>query len=212
MTPSGPESPLVYWIRRGAVLLVFITALALVWWLFGALRGGDGDSTPTSAESASPSASATAEASATASPTASSAPAEPTDCSNAAITVDAAADAKTFTVGESPKLTVTITNAGDVACLRDVGPKANELEITSGGYHVWSSDDCNASNKSKVVTLKPGETYAASITWNGRISQKGCPDDGEGAEAKAGRYEVVGRNGKVTSDGTPFALKNPASE
>ena len=72
---------------------------------------------------------------------------------------------------------------------------------------MWSSDDCNASSKSKVVTLKPGDKVASSITWNGRLSQKGCPDK-EGAVAKAGRYDLVGRNGKVTSDPTPFALSS----
>ena len=69
------------------------------------------------------------------------------------IAVEATTDSSTYPVGSTPKLTLTITNTGDVACKRDVGPKANELEITSGGYHVWSSDDCNASSQSKVVTL-----------------------------------------------------------
>ncbi|MFM7064428.1 MAG: hypothetical protein ACKO04_13185, partial [Actinomycetes bacterium] len=62
-----------------------------------------------------------------------------------------------------------------------------------------------ASSKSKVVVLDPGEKVASSITWNGRLSQKGCPN-GEGQAAKAGRYDLVGRNGKVTSESTPFAL------
>lgn len=208
MHPSGPEPQLVYWIRRIAVALVIVTVLALVWWLLGSLRGG-GDS---ASAPATPSASAgTASATEGALPTSTAAPsptapAEPTDCPNAVIAVDATTDASTYKVGETPKLTLTITNTGSVACKRDVGPKANELEITSGGYHVWSSDDCNASDKSKVATLKPGETFASSITWDGKISQKGCPDGDNGPEAKAGRYDVVGRNGKVTSDGTPFAL------
>ena len=70
-----------------------------------------------------------------------------------------------------------------------------------------SSDDCNASGKSKLITMQPGDKVASSITWNGRLSQKGCPD-GEGAAAKAGRYDLTGRNGSVTSDSTPFALTN----
>jgi transposase-like protein len=35
---------------------------------------------------------------------------------------------------------------GDVACKRDLVPKANSLEVTSGGYHVWSSDDVCATS------------------------------------------------------------------
>lgn len=208
MHPTGPEPASVYWIRRGAIVLVVITVLVALWWLVGSLFGGGADTSAdagaetTSSASAAPDASASAESSAPA-----DAGGEPVECLDAAITVEATTDASTYKVGSTPRLTLTIINSGDVACKRDVGPKANELEITSGGYHVWSSDDCNASNKSKMVTLKPGDKVASSITWNGRLTQKGCPD-GEGDAAKAGRYDLVGRNGKVTSEQTPFALTN----
>jgi hypothetical protein len=122
------------------------------------------------------------------------------DCKNSDIAVVASAEKDSYKVGANPVLKMTIQNISDVACKRDVGPKANSLEITSGGYHVWSSDDCNASNKSKVVTLKAGDKFASSITWNGRLTQKGCPN-GEGDEAKAGSYDLVGRNGKVVIGG-----------
>lgn len=210
LSPIGPEPPTVYWIRRGAIILVILTLLVGLWWLFGSLRGGSG---ATSAGSSSePSSSASSEVDPTAqesseSPAsaASSAVTEVLECADSAIKVEATTDASTYRVGSTPKLTLTITNTGEVACKRDVGPKANELEITSGGFHVWSSDDCNASNKSKVSTLQPGDKVASSITWNGRLSQKGCPN-GEGDPAKAGRYDLDGRNGTATSDSTPFAL------
>ena len=205
MHPTGPEPPAVYWIRRGAIVLVVITIVVALWWLIGSLLGGGGsDSAAEPQESASLSASPGASASAEPSSTAD---AEPVECLDSAITVEATTDSSTYPVGSTPRLTLTIINSGDIACKRDVGPKANELEITSGGYHVWSSDDCNASGKSKIVVLQPGDKVASSITWNGRLSQKGCPD-GEGAAAKAGRYDLVGRNGKVTSESTPFALTN----
>ena len=207
MHPSGPEPSSVYWIRRAAIVLIVITILVALWWLVSSLFGGSGDdaSAGSGAES-SASASATAEPSAGASAQASSG-ANPVECLDSAITVEATTDASTYPVGSTPKLTLTIKNTGTVACKRDIGPKANELEITSGGYHVWSSDDCNASGKSKLITMQPGDKVASSITWNGRLSQKGCPD-GEGAAAKAGRYDLTGRNGSVTSDSTPFALTN----
>lgn len=213
MHPNGPEPSSVYWIRRAAILVVLLTVLLGVWWLFGAVLGGD-SSTPTAAT-------ATTDADAPATTTgelgtdlpadaAITAPVTPTDpqaCPNSVISVEATTDSSTYSVGETPRLTLSITNTGDVACTRDVGPKANELEITSGGYHVWSSDDCNASDKSKISLLEPGQTVASAITWNGRLSQKGCPE-GKGAKAKAGRYDVQGRNGKVKSDPTPFALRD----
>ena len=208
--PTGPEPPMVYWIRRGAIVLVVLTLLVALFWFIGSLRGGD---TPTAAQpsgSAEPETSASAEpsGSAEASPSA-SASGEPVECLDSAIKVEATTDSSTYPVGATPALTLTIINKGDVACKRDVGPKANELEITSGGYHVWSSDDCNASSKSKVVTLEPGDKVASSITWDGRLSQKGCPDP-EGDPAKAGSYDLVGRNGKVDSSQTPFSLTNPS--
>ena len=208
--PSGPEPASVYWIRRAAILAVLLTVLVLLWWVLGALLGGGGDTAGEPAAESSASASAEPGASPAASAAASAestTAAEPVACLDSAILVEATTDASTYPVGSTPRLTLTITNTGDVACKRDVGPKANELEITSGGYHVWSSDDCNASNKTKVTTLQPGEKVASSITWNGRLSQKGCPD-GEGAMAKAGSYQLIGRNGKVTSEPTPFALSN----
>jgi hypothetical protein len=184
------------------------------WWLVSALRGGGSsaaDAAATDAATTAPSEAATDAGTDPATDGASEAPTdatgEPVACRDSDIRVDATTDASTYPVGSTPKLTLTITNTGTVACTRDVGPKANELEITSGGYHVWSSDDCNASTKSKVSTLEPGASVASSITWDGRLSQKGCPDP-EGAKAKAGRYDVIGRNGKVESDPTPFALSS----
>lgn len=205
MRPNGPEPASVYWVRRAAIVVLLLTAAVGLWWLFGALRGS---STPTSSEatpSAAPSSDVVTDASA--SPVAPSAEAEPAPCPDSVISVKATTDSSTYPVGAKPKLTLAITNTGTVACTRDVGPKANELEITSGGYHVWSSDDCNASDKTKVSLLQPGETVASSITWTGRLSQKGCPDE-EGAKAKAGRYDLQGRNGKVKSDPTPFGLSS----
>jgi hypothetical protein len=204
--PTGPEPPAVYWIRRGAIVLVIITVIAVLWWLVGSILGGDGGSSaePETQPTSSASSSAAPEASSSASAAASTS-AEPVECLDSAITVEATTDASTYPVGSTPRLTLTIINSGDVACKRDVGPKANELEITSGGYHVWSSDDCNASSKSKVVTLEPGEKVASSITWDGHLTAKGCPN-GEGALAKAGSYDLTGRNGKVNSESTPFSL------
>ena len=201
---------MVYWIRRGAIVLVVLTLIIGLWWLVGSLRGGGESPSTASGSDASVESSASddpgsPEAPASSPSADSSAATAVVDCLDSAIQVEATTDASTYSVGSTPKLTLTISNTGDVACKRDVGPKANELEITSGGYHVWSSDDCNASNKSKVITMQPGDKVASSITWNGRLSQKGCPN-GEGAAAKAGRYDLEGRNGSATSDSTPFAL------
>ena len=202
--PVGPEAPAVYWLRRAAIVLVLLTIAVVVWRVF--LSGG-GDSSD--AATPAPTASAEVTAAATTQPTSAATPdpnATPLECADEVIRVEATTDAGTYTLGSTPRLTLMIENVGSVPCVRDVGPKANELVITSGGYHVWSSDDCSASDKSKLTTLEPGAPVASSITWNGRLSSKGCPDGDEGAQAKAGRYDVVGRNGGVESESSPFAL------
>ena len=211
MNPIGPEPSTVYWIRRVAIVVVVSTVLIALWWLIGALRGGGGSTSSEPAASAAPSGAASAAPGGSAAPSgaASAAPsstkAAVTQCPDSVIKVEATTDAATYPVGSTPKLTLTITNTGSATCKRDVGPKANALEITSGGYHVWSSDDCNASNKSKVIKMQPGDKVASSITWDGHLSQKGCPN-GKGAAAKAGRYALTGKNGTVSSSETPFGL------
>ena len=130
-------------------------------------------------------------------------------CADDAIVVTADTDAATYRVGSGAVLTLGITNTSDAPCLRDIGPKANELIITSGGFHVWSSDDCSAGSKSKVATLDPGERFVSTISWDGVMSRKGCPDISKAA--KAGSYEVIGRNGHVMSDPTRFSIRRKAS-
>lgn len=204
LNPIGPEAPSVYWVRRAATIVIALTLIIALVWLARSVFGSDDGSAPEPDAGASASADGgdtTADGAATDLTPVST---DPVDCMDSAVKVEANTDSGTYKVGQQPKLTLTIENTGSVACLRDVGPKANELEIESGGYHVWSSDDCGANKKTKVVTLEPGDKVASTITWSGQLSQKGCPDINK--NAKAGRYVVIGRNLDVTSDATPFAL------
>lgn len=227
--PVGPEPPGVYWLRRAAFVLAIFTLGMGAWWAIDAIRSADdpapSDVVAAGSASASPQASAAEPAASAQSSAAAGAGAdEPSavpsgetevaenntkECTDAAIEVTAETDARRYQVGATPRLTMTIKNVGDIACLRDVGTKANELEITSGGFHVWSSDDCAKNSRPKVVTLQPGDVVASSITWDGRLSQKGCPATDR--SAKAGRYDLIARNGEVRSEKRGFALTNPDS-
>ncbi len=205
MSPRGPEAPTVYWVRRGAVILVSLTVIIGLWWM---LAGGS-DPAPTAQPTPAVSTSASAVATAAPASTTSAAPvvpvADPTGlCPDASIGVTATTDSSTYLVGSTPRLTLTIQNIGTFACTRDVGPKANALTITSGGYPVWSSDDCNASVATKDTVLQPGGRVASSITWEGRQTPQNCSN--QGAFAKAGSYELIGSNLTVKSDPTPFAI------
>ena len=202
MTPRGPEPPSVYWVRRIAVVLVVLTVLVGLWWLVAGRSSSDASVSPgtTSSPSATPVASATPDASSTPDV----APDPKNLCPDTSIGVSATTDSSTYPVASTPRLTLTIQNIGTFACTRDIGPKANSLSITTGGFPVWSSDACNASTTTKPSVLEAGEKVASSITWDGRLSSKDC--NKQGALAKAGSYDLTGSNDLVQSDKTPFAL------
>lgn len=201
MQPIGPESPSIYWVRRAALLVIVLFILFGLVWVFRAVFGTTSTQTPVTEPTTAVTESIATDSGLT---TLTPVTTEPIDCVDSAILVEATTDSSTYKVGKEPVLSLSIENVGSVACLRDVGPKANELEVKSGGYHVWSSDDCSSNNKTKVVTLEPGDKVASTITWNGQLSEPGCPDIS--TAAKVGRYEVIGRNLDVSSDATPFAL------
>ncbi len=211
INPVGPQSPGTYWLRRLLVLAVVIALLLGIRW-FLTDRGAEPEAaaSPSASPSASaePSASPSATEASSASPSATgsaSASATPEgQCADQAITVTASTDAASYTVGSTPRLRMRIENTSGSACKRDVGAAENELVITSGDTRVWSSDDCNPGGDPNVVTLQPGQSYSVSVTWLGRLSQKGCPADQPLAEA--GTYKLTGRNGAVVSEPAVFAL------
>ena len=164
MQPIGPESPSVYWVRRAALLLIFLLIIVGVVWVFRAVTGSSPTQTPNVEPSVAASESTDPDS---IDPDTSLTPVttDPIDCLDSAILVEATTDSSTYNVSKEPVLTLTIENTGSVACLRDVGPKANELEVKSGGYHVWSSDDCSESKKIKIVTLKPNDKIVSTFKW-----------------------------------------------
>ena len=198
MQPIGPESLGVYWVRRAALLAIVLLLVFGLIWVFRAITGSPSTQAPIVEPAVAVSESVDPEAVLTPVTT------DPVNCLDSAILVEATTDSSTYRVGKKPVLTLTIENTGSIACLRDVGPKANELEVKSGGYHAWSSDDCSPSKKKKIVALEPGDMVASTIEWNGQLSEPGCPEINEAA--KVGRYEVIGRNADVFSEATPFAV------
>lgn len=214
---------MVYWLRRASIAVVALVVIIGLWWLLGS-RGAADSPTPAASTGAVASAAPSAPSSLAPMPTPtasgdalSSAPeavdpaegeavatGEILDCKNSDIAVVASAEKDSYKVGAKPVLKMTIQNISDVACKRDVGPKANSLEVTSGGYHVWSSDDCGSSDQSKIITLQPGKKVGTGIEWNGKVTTKGCPT--KGTDAKPGRYQVTGKNLKSKSPAGNFSL------
>jgi hypothetical protein len=224
MHPRGRAPASVYWVRRALVLVVLVALLLVLRWGYHRITHTSSDAapgpsatptvtathstpTPTPTHTPTHTASATASATATAGPSSSGTP-SPTAttklCSDSDITVTASTDAASYPVGSTPKLRMRIQNTSSTPCRRDVGAVQNELVITSGAAHVWSSDDCSPGGQPDVATLQPDQSYSVTVTWLGRLSAKGCPANEP--LAQAGSYKLTGRNGSVVSPASIFAL------
>lgn len=198
LNPVGPEPASVYWRRRIAVILGALVVIALLWVLIS-----PGGSDEQSAADASPSALPTL---ATDSPAASPGPGSTSGaaCQDSDITVSVSSDKTAFTTGSPVAFIMKIANTGTVPCSRDVGPGANTFVITSGGFDVWSSDDCSPSNDSQIEEIPAGEAFAVKGTWDSTVTANGCGADA--TPAQPGAYQVEATNGEVTSEPLSFSL------
>ena len=107
-------------------------------------------------------------------------------------------------MGQPVTVSMTIGNVSETPCTRDVGPVANEFLITSGGYRVWSSDDCNPGGPSQVETIPPGQAFMVQATWPAILTSPGCPSPQQ--PAQPGSYTVAGANGTAIGTSANFAL------
>ncbi|MFL6070721.1 MAG: hypothetical protein ACJ72Y_05505 [Actinomycetes bacterium] len=207
LRPVGDLPPSVYWVRRLIVLGVLLLVFALVWWVWPS--GGD-DAGPTSSEpTTTPTVSSTPLTSSPA-PSTSETKKDKTksnkpSCKDSDVEVKVSTDADSYPPDEDPAITFSVENISDKTCSRDIGQAANELQITSGGSQVWSSDDCNPGGEVAVDNLRPGDRFVQTVTWPRIQSAEGCPTPEQ--DAAPGTYQVIARNGEVLSEPAVFSLE-----
>lgn len=196
--PVGPEEPVTYWKRRAILVVGALVVLFILWLIF---KPSGQEPTPVAApdQSANPS-SAPTPGNSSASPSSSGGA-----CADSDIKVAVTTPQTSYPSGSNPEITLTISNDGATPCSRDVGSDSNEIQISSGGAQVWSSDDCGGDNKPDVVTLSPGQTAGVTVEWPRVHSAPGCPSGQP--DAKSGSYQAIGRNGKVKSQPLSFQLQ-----
>jgi len=207
LRPQGPQKATTYWRRR---LVVLVAALAVLLTLGYLLFGGadpqdQAEAAPTPTTNASPSPGPSPEGTAESSAEPSANPAAAPACQESGIAVVVATDRDSYAEGVNPQITLTIRNDSATDCLRDIGSGANEVVITSGGQHVWSSDDCDPSQASNEQVLDDGAEAAVTLTWERKLSAPGCA--GQATAAQPGSYQVEGRNGSAVSDPVRFVLQ-----
>ena len=89
-------------------------------------------------------------------------------CQATDVTVEALTDASTYAAGESPELSISLTNTGSTDCTLDVGSATQTFTVSSGSDVWWRSTDCQENPSSMVVTLAAGQTVpsAAPVVWD----------------------------------------------
>jgi hypothetical protein len=186
------------------VLALMVILALVVWWVF--IRdSGDADLAATDPE---PSASVTPSPTQTSSPkptkTQSTAPTAPL-CDDQDIEVAVTTNETSYAAAQEPTFTLTVENISNAKCRRDVGPRALELRVSSGGSKIWSSDDCSPGGAVDERTLLPGNSFEQTVQWSRVISAPDCPTPQE--QASAGDYQVVARNLEIISDPAVFTLE-----
>ncbi|MCU1509717.1 MAG: hypothetical protein JWQ12_1982 [Glaciihabitans sp.] len=152
--PVGPQPSGVYWRRR---LIVGLGALAVIVVIILLITARPGSGKPTGAPSGSP----TSAAPSTRPTTAVKA------CDPAKVSVEAITDSTSYAKGALPKLSLSITNTGTVACTLPAGSDKQEYLITSGAESIWSSKDCQKNPVPATATLLPGTPVGAGpIEWD----------------------------------------------
>lgn len=212
--PGRKQSPSVYRRRRIVVaviaLIVVIVVAVGITTIVRGVSGMFGSDPKPSPAAAAPSPTKTTTPTKTPSASPSPTKAKVTKCPASSIEVGASVDKTTYTAKEKPKLTLTVKNVSDTACILDVGTKQLEFTISSGSDRIWSSRDCQDDSKDKStavnkIKFKPGDKKSASMTWGKIRSVPGCK--GGLADVKPGTYRMATKVGSHASKGTYFTLK-----
>jgi hypothetical protein len=175
MRPVGPRGPVIYWVRRGVLILVVLVLVVL---LAKACSGGG--SSPTPAPSTHPTPTVTTSTSQSTAPTV-------TACSTSALTLTVDTDSSTYTAGQAPKLIGVFANNTSSACKLTLSPAEEIWTVKTGTALIWTTQGCAASTPAETVKIRAGATKMVSIFWPGYVQSSDC---GRGAVASPGEYTL----------------------
>ncbi|MGN6473362.1 MAG: hypothetical protein ACTHK4_06900 [Mycobacteriales bacterium] len=185
--PVGPLPPRVYWVRR---LVVLALPLILILLIAVSCSGGGKKSPSAGGNPSGPTTSPTTSSSSN--PNAGCAPGQ----LSAKLAVAGSAPNSTYTIGQSPAFTATITNVSASTCQLTTNPATETWKVKSGAALWWttaSTGGCTIANTPVTAPLAPGATQKVSISWNGYRLLPGCT---RGEQAQPGTYVL-----RATLDG-----------
>ncbi|WP_253907421.1 hypothetical protein [Arthrobacter sp. 35/47] len=126
-------------------------------------------------------------------------------CNPASIKVTGSTDAETYAAEQSPVLSLTVRNTGEIPCPVNVGTSQMEFLITSGEDRIFSSRDCQEGAEDLEVIIEPGGSETARFQWQRNRSAPECaPVE---VVPGPGGYVFKTRLGERISDEVPFTLQ-----
>ncbi|GAA0994319.1 hypothetical protein GCM10009555_086600 [Acrocarpospora macrocephala] len=219
----GVEGGDVYWRRRVSVLTGMLVVVAVVAW--GCASGSDKPTTTPKAGSGGtdamvvslpspkvspPAASPQPSGSPTHGPHGSPSPSLPPrkngePCVANDLVVSLRASQEIYKGDQIPGFLLTVVNIGQIACTADLGPRALEMRISTGGQRIWSTADCVAGEGVDRQLLHRGVPFVRSIQWPRYLSGNDCAADPP--TARKGKYVALARFGTLKSSRNVFQLK-----
>lgn len=194
-TPVGPQPSNVYWRRRLVVGLALLAVIVIILMIIFAPKG-DAPAKPNGSETNSPNTGTSAP------------PADPSAaCAPGVIDVTAATDKSLYAAGESPQLTLTVTNKGAVACTINVSPSEQEFLITSGQELYWNSHDCVTETTDVPIVLAANESKTTNppLVWN-RVRSAAGVCSGAAVPGGGASYHLNINLGDLKSNDVQFIL------
>lgn len=134
-------------------------------------------------------------------------------CPDANISVVVTADEANYAPGDTPTFEATVTNAGAVACARDIGSGQQQFLVYTldGAKQLWASADCTFVPGIKNEVLAPGQQIGFKFKdWALTTSGPGCK--AQRMPLAPGAYIVVAKLGEKRSEPVTFNVLKSAPE
>jgi hypothetical protein len=221
MPPEQPPTT-TYWRRRFLTLVLGLSVLGLVAWVFSGSLGGPSPAAPAASTKnlsggpTKPAASPAVSASHTpaASPSPSPSPAQHghkadsttglLPCPAGAVVLSLFSSQSSYATKQTPEFDIDVVSTAPAACTFDIGSAHVILRISAGTLPVWSSGQCAEGESSLVTELRRGVPTVVEIGWDGQHSSPGCPVPG--AAAAQGSYSAVAGDGPLRSNALVFRI------
>lgn len=207
VAPNGPQSPAVYWFRRGVLLLAVILFLWVLWPSGGGdnkTKTGSTGTGTTPSTSSSPSTIGSTGGTGTTGGTGST-PSNNAACGLADIAMSADASKGEYAAGESPVITITIKNITSGATAHTCVLQTSDRYLTiSSGNDLWFSSKACVTAPSPSVTIAPNQSVTSTYTWNRKRQAKDCT---VGDAATEGTYLAKAHLGTKETQGAVIRLR-----